>query len=497
MALLIPLLIMKTELQPTVLLVEDDIVSAEWYKGRLENEPIKLDHVGTGAAALVYLQHAIPAVILLDLGLPDMTGIDILKHVKQHRLGCAVIVVTVEDSIEIVADVIRHGAFNYIKKPFPANLLIATLRNALNNPQLSYPTEIYQLSPPRKILQYHKLIGACPSMQKVYQTIGKVAKSNMTVFITGETGTGKELCAEAIHQESQRKDKPFNAINCAAFPHDLLETVLFGYVKGAFTGADKEKPGVACVTDKGTLFLDEIGEMDLDLQSKLLRFLETSSFYKVGSHELKTVDIRFIAATNCDPYALVKAGKFREDLYYRLNALNIWLPPLRERCEDVLLIAQPFLEKYVIEAHKNFKGFAPEAEKLLLTYGWPGNVRQLLNVIRSMVLLNQGEIITPDMVLEALEKQPPGPKDTTSPQSAEQAEEKSPLTSVDFTFSDGTIRPFDDLKKDLFTKAVEYRDGNVAQAAQELGIGHSTVYKHLRKWNVPTKLQKKRQKKSS
>jgi two-component system, repressor protein LuxO len=327
-------------------------------------------------------------------------------------------------------------------------------------------------------------------MQKVYQTISNVAKSDVTVFITGETGTGKELGAEAIHQESQRKDKPFKAINCAALPHDLLETELFGYVKGAFTGADKKKPGVACVADKGTLFLDEIGEMDLDLQSKLLRFVETGSFYQVGSHELTTVDIRFIAATNRDPYALVKAGKFREDLYYRLNAISICLPPLRERREDVLLIAQQFLKKYVIKAQKNFKGFAPEAEKVLLTYGWPGNVRQLLNVIRNIVLLNQGEIITPDMVLKALKEQPPSPKDTTPPQSAEQAEEQPPLISVAIT-SGNSIRPFYEIKTDVFTKVLKYRGDNVVQAAEDLGIAHSTIYQCLRKSNVPTKRQKK------
>ncbi|RKZ87253.1 MAG: sigma-54-dependent Fis family transcriptional regulator, partial [Candidatus Parabeggiatoa sp. nov. 1] len=265
---------MTTERHPTVLLVEDDIVAAECYKNYLEKEPINLIPVNTGKAALLHLQQAIPAAILLDLGLPDMDGIEIIKYVKQHRLSCAIIVITAEHSIDVVVKTMRYGIFNFLEKPVQTDQLITTLRQALSNKN-SYPVDFKQfIPPPEKIQQYHQFIGASPPMQEIYQIIEKIAKCDVTVFITGETGTGKELCADAIHQQSLRRDKPYIVFDCATISHDLMESQLFGHVKSAFTGADKARKGTALSANGGTLFLDEIGEMDLELQKKLLRFVE-------------------------------------------------------------------------------------------------------------------------------------------------------------------------------------------------------------------------------
>ena len=477
---------MQTKKIP-VLLIEDDIVIAECYKAYLENEPIKWVHVDTGAAALKYLQQAVPKAVLLDLGLPDINGIEILKYVKQHHLNCAVIVLTAEDSIEVVVEVMRYGAFDFLKKPFEATRLIATLSKAINCQKNCYPIDLNQILPKqKKIKQYHQLIGDCSQMQKIYQKMTKIANSNASILITGETGTGKELCAEAIHKESQRRNEPYMTLNCATVPHHLLESEIFGHVKGAFTGADRHKQGIACVSDKGTLFLDEIGEMDLNLQSKLLRFVEMGTYYQVGSHKLETVNVRFIAATNRDPYNEVKAGRFREDFYYRLKTISIHLPPLRERGEDVLSLAQAFLEKYAEEEQKIFKGFRLGAEKVLLAYKWPGNVRQLKNVIRNIVLLNDDEVISTEMTLAALEEEPSDLLETTInlPQFVEMPIPKKSHTSIAIK-SDNSFRPLREIEKDVILEAIEYCDGNVLKAAKLLEIGKTTIYRKLDEWHIP------------
>jgi two-component system repressor protein LuxO len=482
---------MKTKQQFPILLVEDDIVIAECYKAYLENEPIKWVHVETGAAALKYLQQAIPKAILLDLGLPDMNGMEIIKYVKQHRLNCAVIVLTAEDSIDVVVEVMRYGAFDFLKKPFEAARLISTLCKVIHCKKSRYLVNLNPVLPkPTKIKKYQNFIGDSPQMQKIYQRVKQIASSNVSVLVTGETGTGKDLCAEAIHKESQRRKESYMTLNCAAVPQYLLESEIFGYVKGAFTGADKDKPGIACVSDKGTLFLDEIGEMNLDLQSKLLRFVETGTFYQVGSRQLETVNVRFIAATNRNPYNEVKAGRFREDLYYRLKTISIHLPPLRERGDDILLLAQTFLKKYAFAEKKNFKSFRLGAEKVLLAYKWPGNVRQLLNVIRNMVLLNDGDIITTEMTLAALEEEPScNPLETppiiSHPPPAEPIQEtsyqKTSYLLVAIT-SGNALRSFKEMEKEILQKSIAYCGGNVEKTAKGLKIGPATIHRKKRQW---------------
>ena len=452
--------------QSTVLLIEDNLTVTNMYQIFLKNEPVKLTCLKTGANALAYLQQTTPTVILLDLGLPDMNGMKILEHVQQQQLSSSVIVVTADKSVKIVVEAMRYGAFDFIEKPFQKNRLIVTLRNALQHNVLSKKVEIYENK--LKHQRYHSLIGVSQPMQAIYHIIDNIAKSNASVLITGETGTGKELCAQAIHKESQRQKKPFIVINCAAITKDLMESEIFGHVKGAFTDAVSDRQGAASMAKEGTLFLDEIGDMDLKLQSKLLRFVQDGTFYKVGSDELEKVDIRFICATNHDLQSDIKVGLFRDDLYYRLNVISISLPSLHERGDDILLLARIFLQEYAVVEQKSFKAFAPEVEQIFLRYGWPGNIREMQNIIERIVLLNDGKMVTIDML----------PTYLFSP--IEPAPKIPPSTPPKI------IRPFEEVEKETIQEAIKFCHGNVMQAAKLLKISQATIYRRLQKWGIPS-----------
>ncbi|HIE01981.1 MAG TPA: sigma-54-dependent Fis family transcriptional regulator [Thiotrichaceae bacterium] len=464
---------MKTKQHPTVLLIENDTSVVDWYKDYLKNEPMKLVQVHI-EAALMYLQQVIPQAVLLNLELPNRHGMNILKHIHQQQLGCAVIVITTDKAVDLIVEVRRYGTFDVIQKPFKIHQLIFTLHQALSKSSEIPSTETGQ----KKVKPYSQFIGTSPAMQRVYQKIAQVANSKASILITGETGTGKELCAQALHQASQRQNKPFFALNCAAIPDNLIESELFGHVKGAFTGAIQNRQGMASLANGGTLFLDEIGEMDLNLQCKLLRFVETGTFYKLGSSQLETVDIRFIWATNRQLHSEIKAGRFRQDLYYRLKVSSILLPPLRERGQDILRLAISFLKQYTQLEQKSFKGFSLEAEKILLNYDWPGNVRQLQNVIHNLVLSHYGETITADMVQCTLAEEIEPPCDIMPSQSQD-----SPLPTAEVAkTSPKTIHPLWQVEKNAILEAIEFCNGSVVQAAKLLGIGKTTLYRKLQQW---------------
>jgi len=460
--------------QPTVLLIEDDLIFTEIYLAYLENEQVKLTRMETGTKALEYLQKNTPTVILLDLGLPDMNGMEILEHVQQRQLSSNVIIVTADNSIEIVVKAMRYGAFDFLEKPLQKNRLIVTLRNALQHNVLSQKVDFYKNK--LKQQRYNNIIGISQPMQAVYHIIGNIAKSNASVLITGETGTGKELCAQAIHKESQRKDKPFIAINCAAITKDLMESGIFGHVKGAFTGAMTDRQGAASMAKDGTLFLDEIGDMDLMLQSKLLRFVQEGTFYKVGSDKLEKMNIRFVCATNRDLRSDIKFGRFREDLYYRLNVVPIFLPPLREREDDILLLARIFLKEYVLASQKSFKAFSPEVEQIFLRYEWPGNIREMQNLIERVVLLNNGQMVTTDML----------PTYLFEVSSSLIEQRGTPLsTSHVINTPPKVIRSLEEVEKKAILEAIKFYQGNIIQAATLLEISPATIYRRLKKWGIP------------
>ena len=384
--------------QARIIIVEDTLSLARVYQDYLRADGHLVDHVVSGADAIERLRQEPPSVLVLDLILPDMDGRDVLKAASQIAPDCKIVVITAHGSINIAVDAMREGAWDFLLKPFTADKLRETVAKAVAG-RVSH-----QNSPDRDIENvdsddvYFDIIGGSENMRDIYRIIENAAPSRATVFITGESGTGKELAAEAIHRRSERSKEPFIPLNCGAIPKDLMESEIFGHVKGAFTGAVSDREGAAHRASGGTLFLDEICEMDLDLQTKLLRFIQTGSFQKVGGSSIETVDVRFVCATNRDPLEEVRSGRFREDLYYRLHVIPLHMPPLRDRDDDILQIANFYLQRFTREEGRDFERFSPDVSALFARYSWPGNIRQLQNIIRNIVVLNNGTEVTLSMV---------------------------------------------------------------------------------------------------
>ncbi|BEE16567.1 sigma-54-dependent Fis family transcriptional regulator [Aeromonas enteropelogenes] len=460
------------ENKPRVLLVEDTRSLAVVYEQYLRQDGYEVLLADCGQQALDQLMASPPPVVLLDLELPDMSGMDILQQITEQQLPCAVVVITAHGSVDVAVEAMRLGAFDFLTKPFDSKRLCATARNALKHQQLSSLVAQYRENFERH--SFAGFIGASMPMQAVYRIIESAAPSKATVFITGESGTGKEVCAEAIHQCSPRRDQPFIALNCAAIPHDLMESEIFGHVKGSFTGAQGDRKGAASLADGGTLFLDELCEMDLDLQSKLLRFIQTGTLQRVGSSKLETVDVRFVCATNRDPLVEVKAGRFREDLYYRLHVIPLYLPPLRERGEDILLLARSLLQSYAKEENKRFKDFDAQAARVLLDYPWPGNVRELQNVVRNIVVLNDKDQVSQDIL-------PPPLNGGRSLNGAAPVAQPA-VASAPERPAHGPIRPLWLVEKEVIEQAIASCDGNIPKAAALLEISPSTIYRKKQGW---------------
>jgi DNA-binding NtrC family response regulator len=464
----------------TILLVEDTPSLARLYHQYLEGEDLVVTAVGTGTDALRELSAAPPGVVLLDLRLPDMDGLDILREIQSRELPCEVVVITAHGSINVAVEAMRAGAYDFLVKPFNADRLLVTVRNALKHRSLSAIVETIKGSA-RK--EYFGFIGSSLAMQAVYRTIDAAAASKATVFITGESGSGKEIAAEAIHRQSPRKDGPFIAINCGAIPRDLMESEIFGHVKGAFTGAHADREGAASRASGGTLFLDEICEMDLALQTKLLRFIQTGTFQKVGGSKTEKVDGRFVCATNSDPLAAVEAGRFREDLYYRLHVVPIHLPPLRERNGDVVEIARHFLGEYAAEEGKLFKSFEAEAERIFAAYKWPGNIRQMQNVIRNIVVLNDGTEVTVEMLPPPLNRPGKTLQEATPPADDTRRDDGEGVIAAPSVVSgNGDIVPLWKVERDVIERAIDACDGNIPKAAAKLGVSPSTIYRKKLTW---------------
>ncbi|MEH0687831.1 sigma-54-dependent Fis family transcriptional regulator [Vibrio cholerae] len=446
-------------------MVEDTASVAALYRSYLTPLGIDINIVGTGRDAIESLNFRTPDLILLDLRLPDMTGMDVLTAVKAKDPDVPVIFMTAHGSIDSAVEAMRLGAQDFMIKPCEADRLRVTVNNAIRK-----ATKLKNEADNPGNQSYQGFIGSSQTMQAVYRTIDSAATSKASIFITGESGTGKEVCAEAIHATSKRGDKPFIAINCAAIPKDLIESELFGHVKGAFTGASTDRQGAAELADGGTLFLDELCEMDLDLQTKLLRFIQTGTFQKVGSSKMKSVDVRFVCATNRDPWKEVEEGRFREDLYYRLYVIPLHLPPLRERGEDIIEIAYSLLGFMSNEEGKDFVRLAPDVVERFKRYEWPGNVRQLQNVLRNVVVLNNGREITLDMLPPPLNQPATNEIRVSLPQPE--------------TISVYEIFPLWLTEKNAIEQAIAACDGNIPKAAGYLDVSPSTLYRKLQAWNA-------------
>ncbi|MEC9346873.1 MAG: sigma-54 dependent transcriptional regulator [Pseudomonadota bacterium] len=469
---------MATSQQSRILLVEDSRSLARAYEHYLRDEPVDVTIAETGGAALTELANTRYAAVLLDLRLPDMDGMDILKRLKEQEAPPPVIVITAHGSINLAVEAMRLGAFDFLVKPFNAERLVFTLRNATERQRLALQAETIEVDETQTV--FCSFIGNSPPMRMVYKTLQMAAPSKATVFVVGESGTGKELAAGAVHQLSPRVSGPLVAINCAAIPKGLIESEIFGHVRGAFTGAVQDREGAASRAHGGTLFLDEICEMDLDLQSKLLRFVQTGSFERVGDNKTRHVDVRFVCATNQDPAEAVREGRFREDLFYRLHVIPVSLPPLRERGQDILLIAETFLRSFAKEERKGFRRISPAATEVMLRYRWPGNVRELQNVIRSITVLYDGAEVTMDMLPPALLRATQAVAETV----VEAVEAAVPAAGVSGWRVESDIRPLADLEREAVERAIELCDGNIARAATLLGVSPSTIYRKKQVWDA-------------
>jgi two-component system repressor protein LuxO len=382
--------------------------------------------------------------------------------------------------VTLAVEAMQAGASDFLVKPFAPERLTVTVANVMERAALRRQVAVLAAGSPRQ--GFAGFIGAAPAMQAVYRILENAAASRATVFVTGESGTGKELAAEAVHGISPRKGGPFIAINCAAIPKDLIESEIFGHVRGAFTGAVADRIGAARAADGGTLFLDEICEMDLALQGKLLRFIQTGTFQPVGSGKMMQTDVRFVCATNRDPLEEVRAGRFREDLYYRLHVIPVQLPPLRDRGDDVLALAEAFLGKSAAEEGKRFQRFDAEARATLMRHAWPGNVRELENAIRTAVVLHDGEVVTAAMLPATVRE--PAAKPQAAPALPAPVTAPEPVVPLAPRAVESTkrIRPLADTEREAIEEAVRLCGGNIAKAAAFLGISPSTLYRKQESW---------------
>jgi DNA-binding NtrC family response regulator len=375
-----------------ILFIDDEPGSREGLTLLLEREGYQVEAVAAGEEALSLLSIKSYDVIITDLFLPGVSGIDILKYVKENSLPCNVILITGNASAETAVKAMKEGAFDYITKPLNFEKLKVLVAKAIEKSRL-VAENLYLRQQLRGKYKFDNIIGNSPAIQPVFARMEKILVTDSTVLILGESGTGKELVARAIHYNGLRKEKPFIAINCGAIPADLLESELFGHMRGSFTGAVADKPGKFELANKGTIFLDEIGTMPLQLQMKLLRVLQEQEVERVGSTSRTKLDVRVISATHANLEEMVRLDNFREDLYYRLNVIPIQLPPLRERREDIPLLTKHFLRKICTDMHRPVMEITQEAVRALEAYKWPGNVREMENVIERTVALTDSEII--------------------------------------------------------------------------------------------------------
>ena len=453
-----------------LLLIEDTASLRMVYVSILRHDGHEVESAATAEEGWRAFQRLKPKVVLLDLMLPDRDGLDLMGQMLRERPETNVVVITANGSISKAVEAMRVGAHDFIVKPVDEARLLGAVHNAIDSRS---PTATAAPGAP----ELGEMMGASAPMRAVFAKVASVARSMATVFITGESGTGKELCALAVHNSSNRAGGPFIALNCGAIPHDLLESEVFDHLKGAFTGAIADKPGAAAAADGGTLFLDEVCELDLNLQTKLLRFLQTSMIQPVGASRPRKVNVRIICATNRDPLDEVRRGRFREDLYYRLHVVPIHMPPLRERGDDILAIAGHALLRYAQEEGRNFDSIDPEVAALFRTLHWPGNVRQLLNVIRHAVVLHEGPVLRPDMLPAELHG-PGAFQSEPGPAPAATAPAAAPPLQLDGILG----KTLAEIERLVIEETIARNGGSVPRAARVLDVSPSTLYRKRESW---------------
>ncbi|MTI81261.1 MAG: sigma-54-dependent Fis family transcriptional regulator [Firmicutes bacterium] len=449
---------------PKVLIIDDEEHMCWALKRAMEQENYQAITSTSGKEGIKLLKDKGPSLVLLDLKMPEMDGLEVLKVIKEIHPKIPVIMITAHGTIETAIEAMKLGALDYITKPFDLDELKMVVKQALKYSELVSEVSFLRSELSKK---YGTIIGESQAIKEVILLIERVATTNATVLITGESGTGKEVTALAIHQASERKDYQFVPVNCAALPEQLLESELFGHEKGAFTGAVALKRGRFELADKGTIFLDEIAEMSPKMQAKLLRVLQEKNFERVGGTDTLNVNVRVVAATNRNIHEMVKNGEFREDLYYRLNVIHIHLPPLRERKEDIHLLANNFIKKYMMGTYP-VTGINSDAMELLEKYSWPGNIRELQNIIERAVIICRGDTIMPEHLPKELQRQV--------------SADKNVLEGI-VNFPEEGVS-LEQVERELILKALEKSESNQTKAAQLLGITRSALIYRSQKYNI-------------
>jgi DNA-binding NtrC family response regulator len=451
-----------------VLIIDDEAEIRESLQTLLELEGFEVETAGTGEEGLARIGEHPFDLILLDLALPGSDGMEILSEIRAHDLHLPVIMITAYGTVENAVRAMQSGAANFVQKPWDNEKLLADVRAAVGRRRAE--EENVQLK--RALKQrynFTNIVGKSEPMLKIFDLVGQVANSRSTVLLQGESGTGKEVIAKAVHLNSQRRDKPFVPVNTGSMPADLLESTLFGHIKGAFTSAVASKKGLFEVADKGTLFLDEIATMGLETQAKILRVLQDRRFMHLGGIQEIQVDVRIIAATNVDLRQQVREGRFREDLFYRLNVITIELPPLRQRKEDIPLLVDFFLKKYAEENDRPAPRMTPEALRPLMAYSWPGNVRELENVIERAVVLSSGPEINSDLLPDSM------------------VGRGSSLAIHDTPSDSSLFEIVEEVERRVITDMLERCNWNQTEAAERFHVPLSTLNQKIRRLNIEIK----------
>ena len=451
-----------------ILLVDDDEAHRLMLKTMLEDWRFRVLEANDGARALDLVRQSPVDLVLMDMRMPNMDGIEATRQIRGYNPAIPIIIMTAYSSVPSAVEALKSGAYDYLTKPLDFDAMRVVIERALEHTHLRQENE--HLRQQLASLQAPKILGPSHAMQQLMETVALVAPTEATVLIMGESGTGKGLVARAIHDNSLRKGKALVEVNCAAIPETLVESELFGHEKGSFTGASRHRQGRFAQADGGTIFLDEIGDLSPSVQAKLLRVLQEGDIQRVGSDASVPVDVRVLAATNHDLKGMVDEGRFREDLFYRLNVVMLEVPPLRERVEDIPILARHFWENFAQKNRKSVKGIVPKAMDLLLKYDWPGNVRELENAMERAVILLRGDYISVGELPLSIQKL--DGHDTV----AEEAEEKE---FVHYLREGDTLA---ELEKEIILNTLRETDGNKSETARKLGITRRTLQLKLKKY---------------
>ena len=472
---------------PRALLVEDTGSMAMMYRKLLERDGFDVTVASTAAAGRAAIEEGEHDVLLLDLMLPDGSGLELLEQASTSTPGTFSVVMTADGSINRAVEAMRLGAFDFMVKPFSETAFVASARNAVEAKRAANKDKAPAKAKTKEASTFNGFVGTSVPMKTVYDRIEQVGRSTATVFITGESGTGKEVCAQAIHRVSNRAKKPFIALNCGAIPSELLESEVFGHLKGSFSGAIADQLGAARAADGGTLFLDELCEMDLSLQTKLLRFLQTSTVTPVGATRPVPVDVRIICATNRDPAIEVRAKRFREDLFFRLYVVPVHLPPLRERGTDIMVLARHFLKKFSKDEGKSLLDFNADATARLMAMRWPGNVRQLENLMRMIAAVHDGPLVSGDMLPMEIDTSFEDETHTSvvrgEPSPVAPSDEK---LSLEQRITALVGEELGVVERALIEATIASCGGSVPKASRILGVSPSTIYRRREAWGAET-----------